>query len=146
MTGSSTSGPSFVVQSTTKSPRNSCPASSSRLSAVQRRAQLLRSVDHGAPAEHGGAGRGRLARLELAVGVDGDADPVGRQAELLAGDLLQDRVDALAHLGPGVEEGDRAVRLDAQHGAAVLGHAVADAGVLDAAGDPREAGARGRRP
>ena len=111
------------------------------LPVAESRLQLLRGVDHRPAAEHGRARRGRLARLEVAVRIDRDAHALGSEAELLAGDLLQDRVHALPHLRPRVEEADRAVCLDPQHGAAVLGHAVADAGVLDAAGDPGEAGA-----
>ncbi len=101
--------------------------------------QLLRGIDHGPAAEHGRARGGRLARLEVAVRIHGDAHALGWEAELLAGDLLQDRVHALPHLRPGVVERHRAVGLGSQHGAAVLDHAVADAGVLDAAGDPGEA-------
>ena len=101
-------------------------------------AQLARGVDDGVAAEHGRPGRGRLTGLELALGVDEHADRVRRHAELLARDLAQDGVHALAHLGPGVVEGDRPVGLGPQDHAAVLGDAVPDAGVLQAAGDPRE--------
>ena len=43
------------------------------------------------------------------LGVDLDLHTIGLQAQLLARDLLQDRVHALPHLRPGVEQRDRAV-------------------------------------
>ena len=70
----------------------------------------------------------------------------------------EDRVDALAHLRPGVEQGERPVGLGPQDRPAALAHPVADARVLRAAGDPgvaggavgvarrRAASSRGRRP
>ena len=65
-------------------------------------------------------------------------DQLWSEAELLAGDLAQHRVDALAHLRPRMEERDGAVGLGAEDGVAELAHAVADARVLEAAGDAGE--------
>ena len=77
-------------------------------------AQPASGRDHG-PATEGRRTRcRRLAGVELVVGIDDDADPVRRDAQLLAGDLAECRVDPLPHLGPGVEERDRAVDLRPQ--------------------------------
>ena len=67
------------------------------------------------------------------------------EPQLLAGDLLERRVDALAHLGPRVEQRHGAVGLGSQDRLALLEEAVADPVVLHAAPDPGEPGARGTR-
>ena len=108
---------------------------------VQRGLQLSRRVDHRVASEDRRTGRRRQARVQLARGVDGDVHALRGQPQLLAGDLLQDGVDALPHLRPGVEERHGAVRLRPQDRAPVLRDAVADARVLDAAGDPGVPGA-----
>ena len=102
--------------------------------------ELARGVDHGVAAEHGGPRRGRLAGLEVALGVDErlgsgfGARPSSSQAI-----CREHGVDALAHLRPGVVERHRPVGLGPQDRLAVLRHAVADPGVLRNAGDAGEA-------
>ncbi len=71
--------------------------------------------------------------------VDDDADARGVEPELGGRDLAEDGMGALAHLGPGVEDGETAVTFGTQDRTAVLGQAVADARVLGAAGDARVA-------
>ena len=107
--------------------------------------ELLRRVDDGAAAADGRArGRGH-ARLHAVARVDGGAEAARVDAGGLARHLDEHRVEALAHLGVAVGERDRAVLLDGERGAADVGHAVADADVLDAAGEPDRLalGARG---
>src|ERR1035437_3154647 len=105
--------------------------------AAQLLAQLCRGVDDRAPSEHRGARGRRLASVQLVLRVDADTHLVDREAELLAGDLPERGVAPLSHLGPGVVKGYRAVGLGPQDGSPVLGEAVANPRVLDAAGDPR---------
>ncbi len=133
VTGSSASF--AVVQSTVNSPRNSRPASASTeppsSACFSFRAASITALPPSTVEREAVVWPG----LEVVLGVDGDPDPLGRQVELLAGDLPEDGVHALAHLRPGVEERDRPVRLRPQDRATVLGDAVADPGVLHAAGD-----------
>ena len=151
MTGSAVSAPSGVVQSTTTSPGNSCPASEasaarSRDEPARERDGTQRLAQHGARPEHRPAAEHRrprrrgLAGVELVRRIDHDPDPLGRDTQLLRGELAEHGVAALPHLGPGVEQRQGAVGLRPEHRSPALDEPVADAGVLGAARDPRVPG------
>src|SRR5581483_6715341 len=106
--------------------------------AVELLAELARGLLDRSTPEHGRARGRRLAGVELLDRVDHHVDPIRREPELLAGDLLEHGVRSLSHLGPGVEQRHAAVGLGPQDRAPELEQPVADPRVLDAAADPRE--------
>ena len=93
----------LVVQSTTNSPRNSCPASCLERLSVERRLQPRAASITALPPS--------TVERDAVVWPVSSSRSVstttrtrsGGSAELLAGDLPQDGVHALAHLRPGVE-------------------------------------------
>ena len=77
-------------------------------------------------AEHRGPRGGRLSGVELAFRVHEDDDAVEWDAKLGRRQLGEHRVAALAHLGPGVIERERAVSLGPEDRATVFADPVAD--------------------
>ncbi len=98
--------------------------------------QLPGRARDGSSAEEGGPRAGRLAAAQSERRVHLRVEDGGREPRDLDRELHQHRQQPLAHLRVAVVERDRAVRLHDEPALAPLGDAVADAAVLEPAGDP----------